>query len=160
VLGDIAWGGNWFFMVKESPIPLILENVRKLTDFSEQIKASLYQQGITGDDGGVIDHIDLFGPAESCDAHSRNFVLCPGGAYDRSPCGTGTSAKMACLAEDEKLAPGDLWIQESIIGSRFEARFRIDDQGQVIPQITGRAYLYGETTLIQQAGDPFANGIV
>ncbi|MFT7511579.1 MAG: 4-hydroxyproline epimerase [Candidatus Omnitrophota bacterium] len=160
ITGDVAWGGNWFFIAKDSPYPLTKANAPKLTDAAERVKAALVTQGITGAAGGEIDHIDFFGPPESSDAHSRNFVLCPGGAYDRSPCGTGTSAKLACLAAAGKLAPGEIWIQESVIGSRFEASYRLNEAGQAIVRVTGRAYITGETHLICQEGDPFANGIV
>jgi 4-hydroxyproline epimerase len=123
VTGDIAWGGNWFFLCKESPFPINLDNERALTDAALKVQNALWSQGITGRDDGEIDHIEFFTDAEAGDADSRNFVLCPGGAYDRSPCGTGTSAKLACLADDGVLAPGTDWIQESIIGSRFVARY-------------------------------------
>ena len=159
VTGQIAWGGNWFFLVDGSPAPLILENKRVLTDATQKIMDALRVQGITGKNGGEIDHVELFGPAQSADADSRNFVLCPGGEYDRSPCGTGTSAKLACLAAADKLAPGEVWVQESIIGSQFRASYEIDGEGQLIPSITGRAYICGETTLIQQDNDPFVHGI-
>jgi 4-hydroxyproline epimerase len=159
VSGDIAWGGNWFFLVKEAPCPLDLEHERELTGAALAIQSALWNQGITGRDGGEIDHIEFFGEPQDAGAHSRNFVLCPGGAYDRSPCGTGTSAKLACLADDGLLAPGTDWVQESVIGSRFTARYRIDDAGSLVPSITGRAFICAEGTLVQQAGDPFANGI-
>lgn len=159
ITGDIAWGGNWFFLVEGAPVPLTLDNIRPLTDATAKIRKALGNQGITGADGAEIDHIELFGPAESSAANSRNFVYCPGGAYDRSPCGTGTSAKLACLAATGKLRPGEVWIQESIIGSRFTATYREDRDGQVIPRITGCAYVCSEASLIQQAGDPFCHGI-
>jgi 4-hydroxyproline epimerase len=159
VSGQVAWGGNWFFLVDNTSASLTLDNVRALTDITQKIQRALAAQDITGANGEEIDHIELFGPPQSADANSRNFVLCPGGAYDRSPCGTGTSAKLACLAAAGKLEPGDTWIQESIIGSRFIACYRIDGEGQVIPSVTGHAYICGETTLIQQEGDPFVHGI-
>lgn len=159
VTGDIAWGGNWFFLVKQSPVPLTMDNLRSLSDAARLVRDALEREEITGADGREIDHIEFFGPAATSDAHSRNFVYCPGGAYDRSPCGTGTSAKLACLAADEKLAPGDEWIQESIIGSRFTGSFQSTSDGMIIPTITGHAYVCSEGTLIQQAGDPFPNGI-
>jgi 4-hydroxyproline epimerase len=159
VTGDIAWGGNWFFLVKQSPVPLVMENLRQLDDAARRVRAELERQDITGSDGGLIDHIEFFGPPNAADANSRNFVYCPGGAYDRSPCGTGTSAKLACLAADGKLAPAEPWIQESIIGSRFSASYRTDESGQIIPRITGRAYVCAEATLIQQPDDPYAHGI-
>jgi len=159
ITGDIAWGGNWFFLAQESPFPIKLENERALTDVALKVQQALRDQGITGRDGGEIDHIEFFSAAESDDANSRNFVLCPGGAYDRSPCGTGTSAKIACLADSDALKPETDWIQESVIGSRFTARYTLNDKGDVIPSITGRAFICAEGTLIQQAGDPFAQGI-
>src|SRR5947208_2946234 len=116
VEGDVAWGGNWFFLVKDSPFPLKPSNVDQLTDAAWKVRRALAANGITGDDGGEIDHIEFFGPAEAEENHARNFVLCPGGAYDRSPCGTGTSAKVACLAADDILRPGEIWRQESIVG--------------------------------------------
>jgi 4-hydroxyproline epimerase len=159
ITGDIAWGGNWFFLVKDTPFPISLDNERALTDAALKVMSALQQQGITGRDDGVIDHVEFFSDAEAPDANSRNFVLCPGGAYDRSPCGTGTSAKLACLADDGALAPDTDWIQESVIGSRFVARYRKNAQGEIIPSITGRAYICAETTLVQQPGDPFSDGI-
>ena len=159
VTGDIAWGGNWFFLVEQSPVPLVMESLRQLDDAARRVRAELERREITGSDGGLIDHIEFFGPPNAADANSQNFVYCPGGAYDRSPCGTGTSAKLACLAADGKLAPGELWVQESIIGSRFSASYRTDESGQIIPRITGRAYVCSEATLIQQPDDPYAHGI-
>ena len=159
VTGDIAWGGNWFFLVKESPFPICLDNERALTDAALKVMQALEQQGITGRDGSTIDHVEYFSDTNTPDANSRNFVLCPGGAYDRSPCGTGTSAKLACLAEDGVLAPDTDWVQESVIGSRFVARYSINGRNEIIPSITGRAFICAETTLVQQPGDPFGEGI-
>ncbi len=159
VTGDVAWGGNWFFLVEPSPFPLTYDNIRRLTDAADAVRRELRQRGITGSSGEEIDHIEFFGPAPSADAHGRNFVYCPGGAYDRSPCGTGTSAKLACLAAAGKLRPGERWVQESIIGSRFTATYRETSEGRVIPTILGRAYVCGEAVLIQQPGDPFRHGI-
>ena len=159
ITGDIAWGGNWFFLAREAPFPIKLENERALTDVALKVQQALRDQDITGRDGGEIDHIEFFSAAESDDADSRNFVLCPGGAYDRSPCGTGTSAKIACLADDGALAPDTDWIQESVIGSRFTARYSLNEKNEVIPSITGRAFICAEGMLVQQPGDPFAQGI-
>ena len=159
IKGDIAWGGNWFFLTDAAPAPLRLENERALTVAAEKVMNALREQGVSGDDGAEIDHVEFFGPPESADAHSRNFVLCPGGAYDRSPCGTGTSAKLACLAAAGKLQAGEAWIQESIIGSRFTATYREGESGCIIPTIRGRAFICSEGSLIQQAGDPYIHGI-
>lgn len=157
--GDVAWGGNWFFLVDGAPCPLTRANIPRLTAAAEQVRAELRRMNVTGADGAEIDHIEFFAPPISGDAQSRNFVLCPGGAFDRSPCGTGTSAKLACLAADGKLAPGETWIQESIIGSRFSATYREGEDGRIRPRIVGRAYVCGEARLYQQPGDPLANGI-
>jgi len=159
VRGDIAWGGNWFFLVKDTPCPINLDNERQLTDAALKVQRALREQDITGRDAGEIDHIEFFSDALAADADSRNFVLCPGGAYDRSPCGTGTSAKIACLADAGVLAPDTDWVQESVIGSRFVARYSLDRGGNVIPSITGRAFICAEGSLVQQPGDPFARGI-
>ncbi len=159
VTGDVAWGGNWFFLVDSSPAPLDIEAVDELVAAAGCVRAALRRSGVTGADGAEIDHIEFFGPPRSADADSRNFVLCPGGAYDRSPCGTGTSAKLACLAADGKLRPGETWIQESMIGSRFQASYRPSDGDQIFPKITGRGYVCSEGKLIQQAADPFKHGI-
>jgi proline racemase len=159
VSGDIAWGGNWFFLTDEAPCPLELAQVGRLTEFCRAIRRALTAYGITGANGAEIDHIELSGPPGHPDHHARNFVLCPGGAYDRSPCGTGTSAKLACLAADGRLAPGELWRQESVIGSVFTGSYRPLEQG-VLPTIRGTAYVTAETTLILDPADPLRFGIV
>jgi len=159
VTGDIAWGGNWFFLVSPSPYALELGNASKLSTAAGAIMQALADQGITGEDGDEIDHIEFFGPPVASTANSRNFVFCPGGAYDRSPCGTGTSAKLACLAADGKLQPGELWVQESIIGSAFKGSYEIDEGSRIRPKIQGTAYICAEGTLIFQPNDPYQNGI-
>jgi 4-hydroxyproline epimerase len=215
VRGDVAWGGNWFFLVSEHGQRVASDNLEALTAYSVALREALSAQGITGAGGAEIDHIELFadgpplgekapsggseareaasvgarfadgpplgekapsGGSEAREAasvgarfadddggdgeraDSRNFVLCPGKAYDRSPCGTGTSAKIACLAADGKLAPGEVWHQASIIGSRFEASYALE-HGQVIPTLRGRAHMSAELTLLMEEGDPFAWGI-
>jgi 4-hydroxyproline epimerase len=157
--GDVAWGGNWFFLAHESPCPLTRDNIPQLTRAAGRLRSALRDQGITGENGAEIDHVEFFGPPQSIDAHSRNFVYCPGGAYDRSPCGTGTSAKLACLAAAGKLRPGEPFLQESIIGSRFEASYREGPGGRIIPRIVGSAFITADSTLIRQPGDPFAHGL-
>jgi 4-hydroxyproline epimerase len=156
IKGDIAWGGNWFFLVNDHPFEIALANLERLTDFTVKIREGLERQKITGENGGEIDHIEVFGPSKI--ANSKNFVLCPGKAYDRSPCGTGTSAKLACLAADGKLKEGEIWRQESIIGSLFEG-FVTYEGNWTIPHIKGTAYINAEATLLLQEGDPFRMGI-
>ncbi|MBI1338130.1 MAG: hydroxyproline-2-epimerase [Phycisphaera sp.] len=156
--GDIAWGGNWFFLVK-SPIPLDTKHIPDLTALGLEVRRYLDDHHITGKDGGVIDHVEFYGPSPNKDADARNFVLCPGAAYDRSPCGTGTSAKVACLAADGHLQPGQTWVQESIIGSRFVADYQPGQAGVVHPTVTGSAYIYGQGQLLFDDKDPFRGGI-
>jgi proline racemase len=162
VVGDVAWGGNWFYIVK-TPRKLLLADVAELTDYTLRIRAALEANGITGDNGAWIDHVELAGPpSDPAKADIKNFVLCPGGEYDRSPCGTGTSAKLACLAADGKLAPNTgVWRQESIVGSIFEGRYRPADhpEGGVIPTVTGSAWVNGDLHLVIDPNDPFRFGI-
>jgi 4-hydroxyproline epimerase len=155
VRGDVAWGGNWFF-ITSAPSPIVLQNVEALTGFSWRVRQALNTQGYAD-----VDHVELFGDAPDATSDGRNFVLCPGRAYDRSPCGTGTSAKLACLAADGALAEGEEWIQESILGSRFSASYRWLDRagGKVAPSIRGNAYVTAEATLLLDPADPFCWGI-
>lgn len=158
VEGDVAWGGNWFFLVREHNLELTLKNVEALTNFTWAIRQALAGAGITGQEGAEIDHVELYAPSRLPEVNSRNFVLCPGKAYDRSPCGTGTSAKMACLYADGKLRQGQVWKQESIVGSVFEGTIRVVD-GQVYPSIKGSAFVDAEGELILDSRDPFCMGI-
>jgi 4-hydroxyproline epimerase len=153
ITGDMAWGGNWFYLVEQHGHELVLPNVEQLTDFTWRIRQAVNAQGFP-----EVDHVELFGPPTQPGAHSRNFVLCPGKAYDRSPCGTGTSAKLACLATDGKLAEGEEWVQEGIIGSTFRGSYRCDGE-RIIPTITGTAFVTSEATLILNENDPFCWGI-
>ena len=158
VVGDVAWGGNWFFLLGAGQFPLTLAGVDALAHFALAVRQALRAHGITGRDGAEIDHIELMGAAHAADHDGRNFVLCPGGAYDRSPCGTGTSAKLACLAADGTLAEGAVWRQESVIGSLFEGRYRRDGE-RIHPTITGQAHLSGELTLLLDPTDPLCWGL-
>ncbi|MCC6420460.1 MAG: proline racemase family protein [Gemmataceae bacterium] len=158
ITGDVAWGGNWFFLVGEHGQELELANVERLTAFSWRVRQALVREGVAGAAGGEIDHIELFGPPRDPRNHGRNFVLCPGRAYDRSPCGTGTSAKLACLVADGKLSEGQFWRQESIVGSVFVGTARVE-RGRVIPRITGTAHVTAEATLLLDPNDPFCMGI-
>jgi 4-hydroxyproline epimerase len=171
VTGDVAWGGNWFYLVQDHGQALDLAHAEALTDFTWRVREALEREGITGEGGGHIDHIELFGPPQAAGADSRNFVLCPGKAYDRSPCGTGTSAKLACLAADGKLAPGQPWVQESITGSTFTGTYTPLDKGidevsgealsggRIEPTIRGRAYVNAEATLLLDPADPLCFGL-
>jgi len=158
VHGDVAWGGNWFFLVSDHGQDLAFARVRELTDYAWEVRLALETAGVTGEAGAEIDHVELFGPPQRSDADSRNFVLCPGREYDRSPCGTGTSAKMACLFAEGALAEGEEWRQESILGTRFVGSVRRGVRG-VIPTVSGRAWITAESTLLLAGDDPFRSGI-
>lgn len=157
VTGDVAWGGNWFFLVADHGLELQVSNAGALTAFTSAVRQALVAAGVTGDGGAEIDHIELFAASRN-GADSQNFVLCPGNAYDRSPCGTGTSAKLACLAADGKLAEGAIWRQESIVGSVFEGSYRLAG-GKLIPSIRGQAWVNSQATLILDPSDPLVWGI-
>ncbi len=156
VTGDVAWGGNWFYLMTRHEQRLHLDNLESLTDFTRRVRGAVNAAGYR-----QVDHVELFGPAAAPPARSRNFVLCPGDAYDRSPCGTGLSAKLACLAADGSLAEDEPWVQESIIGSTFEGRYRWSDRakGEIVPTIRGRAYVTAEASLLLDPADPFCWGI-
>ncbi|MDX1998679.1 MAG: 4-hydroxyproline epimerase [Thermoanaerobaculia bacterium] len=162
VTGDVAWGGNWFFLVRDHGLTIDPRHVEALTDFTWRVRLALEQAGVTGADGAEIDHVELFAPSPTPGVDSRNFVLCPGKAYDRSPCGTGTSAKLACLFADGKLAPGEIYRQESVVGSVFEGTVEPDPArpGAVLPRITGTAHVTAEATLLLDDKDPFCWGLV
>ena len=156
VKGDVAWGGNWFFLISEHSQKVEMQNLAQLTDFSARVRGALTANHVTGKDGAEIDHIEVFSSTPTAD--SRNFVLCPGIEYDRSPCGTGTSAKLACLYADGKLSEGQVWRQESITGTIFEGWVRVEGE-KIIPIIRGSAYVTAETDLVLDPQDPLRFGI-
>lgn len=160
IRGDIAWGGNWFFLIDGQGPGVAFANLETLTDFTWRTRSALQASGITGADGMEIDHIEVFGPpGDPALADSRNFVLCPGRAYDRSPCGTGTSAKLACLAASGRLAPGQVWRQAGILDSVFEGTFEPLTDGRILPTVSGRAWVNGESHYVIDPADPFRHGI-
>lgn len=158
VSGDVAWGGNWFFLVRDHTMQLTLGNIDALTNFTWAIREALRENQVTGDGGKEIDHIELFSLSQKPGIDSKNFVLCPGKAYDRSPCGTGTSAKLACLYADGKIREGQTWRQESIVGSVFEGSVSVRD-GKIYPSIKGSAFVNAESDLVLDARDPLCMGI-
>jgi 4-hydroxyproline epimerase len=157
VTGDVAWGGNWFFLTKLPRETVELSNVARLGAVAGAIRRALHERGVTGKDGGEIDHVEIFGPPGRADADSRNYVLCPGGEFDRSPCGTGTSAKMAALHARGELPAGRRWRQESITGSLFTG-WLSERGGDLVPHIQGHAFVTGETRLHFDPADPFRDG--
>ncbi|MBK9603596.1 MAG: proline racemase family protein [Anaerolineales bacterium] len=154
--GDVAWGGNWFFLCHDHGLEVNMQNLEALTEFSWRVREQFTANGITGANGAEIDHVELF--ASTDEADSKSFVLCPGKAYDRSPCGTGTSAKLACLYGDGKLQEGQIWKQQSVVGSIFEGSIQIQDN-RIIPTITGEAWVMSEGTILVDERDPFGSGI-
>ncbi len=158
VVGDVAWGGNWFFLTDHAPVELSVHRVPELTAYTGAVRAALARAAVTGEDGAPIDHIEVSGPAGRPENDSRNFVLCPGGAYDRSPCGTGTSAKVATLVASGRLAPGTPWRQEGILGTVFEAVAERSPRG-IVPRITGTAYLTADAQLLLDERDPLCYGV-
>lgn len=160
VTGDVAYGGNCFFIVDPSPVPVASSNIRQLTEVTVAVREALRARGVGCGAGMLIDHVIFYGPAETAEGHSRNFVLCPDDDYDRSPCGTGSSARLSCLAARGLLAEGEEIVQESTIGSSYRLSYVKGPTGGVIPSITGQAYVMAESTLIFLPNDPFRNGIV
>jgi 4-hydroxyproline epimerase len=158
VRGDVAWGGNWFFLVNNHPLDISPANVEQLTEFAWAVRQALRDHHICGANGAEIDHIELYGESRIPGVNSKNFVLCPGKAYDRSPCGTGTSAKLACLYADGKLKPGQAWRQESIVGSVFEGTI-VPNNGRVLPRIKGSAFITADSQIVVDPHDPFRFGI-
>lgn len=165
VTGDIAWGGNWFFLCDDHGLRIDPTNIEELREFTLAIRHAIRREGIRAAGDSEIDHIELFGPPARKDCMSKNYVMCPGGEHDRSPCGTGTSAKLACLHADGTLKPGESWNQESIIGSRFRAKYELPlcaamlPVRAVVPWIRGGAWVTAETTLVLDERDPFVHGI-
>lgn len=164
VTGDVAYGGNWFFMVDDSPTPVVPSNIRTLTEVGIAVREAIYANGIEGENGGIIDHIVFFGPALTEKGHTRNFVLCPDNAYDRSPCGTGSSARMSCLAADGLLQPGEEIYQESTIGSGYTLSYQFSDKADapknaIVPSITGQAFVTREAKMMDNPSDPLRHGV-
>jgi 4-hydroxyproline epimerase len=161
VRGDVAWGGNWFYLVRSPGLEIVARNIAALDAFARAVRRGLGAQGLRAANDAPIDHVEVFEPLPGTAKGARNFVLCPGDAYDRSPCGTGTSAKLACLHAAGELRPGETWRQQSVIGTVFEASFALDetDRGRVLPRITGSAYVTAEATLVFDDADPLRWGI-
>lgn len=156
--GDVAWGGNWFFLAHDHGLDVNMQNLEALTEFAWRVREQLTANGITGANGAEIDHVELFASTPDADADSKSFVLCPGKAYDRSPCGTGTSAKLACLYADGKLKAGQNWKQQGVVGSVFEGSIQLDGEN-IIPTITGEAWVMAEGVILVDERDPFGRGI-
>jgi proline racemase len=159
--GDVAWGGNWFFLAEAAGTALTLDNVPALTGLAARVRGALFDAGARGADGAELDHVVFLGPSPTPGVDARGFVLCPGLAYDRSPCGTGTSALLACLHAEGRLRPGQTWRQESVTGSVFEAGYRVDPErpGAIVPEITGSAFVTGEARLLLDERDPLCWGL-
>ncbi len=160
VTGDVAYGGNWFFIVDPSPIPVVTNNLRTLIDTSIAVRDAAIAQGVGGENGQLVDHVIFQDASPKADVDSRNFVLCPDDTYDRSPCGTGSSARLACLAAKGCLDPGKDIVQESVIGSIYSLSYQPGTNGGIIPTISGQAFVMAESTLIFDDLDPLKGGII
>ncbi|KPA20761.1 4-hydroxyproline epimerase [Shimia sp. SK013] len=158
ITGDVAFGGNWFFIVEPSPITVCADNIRDLTDVAVAVRSAALAAGLGGENGEPIDHVIFQDPGDTADVHSCNFVLCPDDTYDRSPCGTGSSARLACLAADKRLAPKTEIIQKSVIGSPYKLSYENGAKGGVIPHITGSAFVMADSTLVFSEKDSFSQG--
>ncbi len=157
VIGDIAWGGNWFFLTGSNGWPLDVRESPILIDFASEIRVALESNGICGEGGAPIDHVELHESLQGGQQGVRSFVMCPGMEWDRSPCGTGASATVASMADQQLISPGETWIQESILGGRFEVTYELGERG-IIPTISGRAWPCSRGELIFEEDDPFRSG--
>ena len=156
--GDVATSGLWFSICRDHGLPVEPAAIPALTARAWSIRRALEARGITGDGGETIDHVMLLGPPAEAGHDGRAFVLCPDGAFDRSPCGTGTSALVGCLFEDGMLEEGRTWRQESVLGGVYEASVRREGS-MLIPTVRGRAWIAAETTLYFAADDPYRTGL-
>ncbi|MEM7245526.1 MAG: proline racemase family protein [Acidobacteriota bacterium] len=156
--GDLAWGGNWFFLTTVPGLELVPSELPRLLEVSAAIRRALDDLRPLGDEG-VVDHVELVSASPDSEVNARNFVLCPGGEWDRSPCGTGTSAKLAVLHARGELALGESWVQESLVGGRFVGRLDEDADGRLIPTLQGRAHVVARSTLCFSPEDPFRHGL-
>jgi proline racemase len=159
VTGDVAYGGNWFFIIDPSPVPVERANIRRLTDLGIAVRKATNNAGIGGERGEPIDHVIFQDKTTNGAVHSRNFVLCPDDTFDRSPCGTGSSARLACLAAEGLLRPDEEIVQQSVIGSSYRLSYTMGENGGVVPKITGQAFVTAEAKLLFDANDPYRNGI-
>ena len=158
VTGDVATSGLWFYLCRDHGILVEPTAIPALTARAWSIRRALEARGISGDGGEVIDHVVLLGPPRDPGNDGRAFVLCPDGAFDRSPCGTGTSALVGCLFEDGILTAGRTWRQESVLGGVYEASIR-RERDILVPTVRGRAWLTAETTLHFAGDDPYRTGL-
>ena len=158
VTGDVATSGLWCYLCRDHGLPVEPTAIPALTARAWSIRRALEARGLSGDGGEVIDHVVLLGPPRDPGNDGRAFVLCPDGAFDRSPCGTGTSALVGCLFEDGILTAGRTWRQESVLGGVYEASIR-RERDILVPTVRGRAWLTAETTLHFAGDDPYRTGL-
>jgi 4-hydroxyproline epimerase len=156
VSGAVAYGGNTFLLITDHPWSkgIHMCDVRDMTLYCEAVLTAARQVE------PAVDHIELFAAPVEPANDSRNFVLCPGGQYDRSPCGTGTSAKLAWLHALGKLKDGEIYRQESVTGSVFKGQVVSHPDGGVTPTITGTAFVTARGELSIDPTDDLGWGIV
>jgi 4-hydroxyproline epimerase len=158
IVGDVAWGGNWFFITRVPGVTLELARAAELTEKGARIQKALRDKGVVGEGGAEVDHVQLVAPAKRKEADGRNFVLWPGAVFDRSPCGTGTAARMAALQARGLLRPGQQWRQESITGTLFTGWLTRDHE-RLVPHLRGRAFITGRGTLFFHPEDDLRGGL-
>ncbi|MCX7884843.1 MAG: proline racemase [Caloramator sp.] len=165
---DISFGGSFFALVKSSDIAIDIctSNAQKLCDVGMKILKAVNEQVKV--QHPVLEHIksvdlvEIYGPAKNPKATLQNVVVFGQGQVDRSPCGTGTSAKLATLYAKGQLKINEEFIYESITGTMFKGRVleetKVGDYKAIIPEITGSAYITGFNQFIIDPEDPLKYG--
>jgi proline racemase len=167
---DIAFGGNFFAHLYAKEVALEIEprNGSKFIDLGIRIRDAVNQRGklVHPDKPGIgrVELVEFSGPPKTEDANARNVVVFGQGQIDRSPCGTGTCAKMALLHSEGKLKIGEKFVHESILGTKFLGRLlgttRVGEYDAVVPEITGSASVTGFNRLVLDDNDPFEDGFL
>jgi 4-hydroxyproline epimerase len=165
---DIAYGGNFYAIVEPQPGYGGLDQLSAgdILRLSPELRRRLNQRIELAhpDDPTIagVSHVMWTGPARDPKAHGRNAVFYGASAIDRSPCGTGTSARIAQLAARGELGVGDEFVHESIIGSLFEGRVeakaRVGPHEAIVPSVAGWARITGLNTIFVDPRDPYAHG--
>jgi len=165
---DISFGGSFFAIVdaKQLGVKIVPENATKLKDIGLKIRDIVNKeieiQHPTLEHIKTVDLVEIYDEPTNPEATLKNVVIFGEGQVDRSPCGTGTSAKLATLYAKGKIKEGELFVYESIIGTMFKGRVvgttKVGDFDAVIPEITGSAYITGFNTFVIDEDDPMKYG--
>ena len=167
---DVAWGGNFYAIVEAADVgvdvrdPRVAGRIALAERIREHLNARLevvhpVLEGVRG-----ISHVQFNGPPTTAEAHTRSSVIMPPGGADRSPCGTGTSARTAALVARGRLALGETLVHESITGGLFRSTpveaLEVGGIPAVRNRISGRAFITGRSTFIIDPTDPLAAGFL